>query len=293
MTPSAKIPGLTRAAALLLLPLCGLMACSSDPSAGNGDDLDDADSGATAPLLPPVDDYGAPGPFATVTITNTGPDGSYTLFRPATLGENGFLHPPATWGNGIGTTPDLYDGLLTTIASHGFVVIASNSTTVNAVLMTAGLDWLIAENAGQGELAGKLDSSRAISIGYSLGGRGAVDTGKHPNVITTVSFHGLTGDSASLHGPLLLITGTLDDFVSPAQFVDPTFNASTVPTFYATLIGASHVKPLFDAGEERAPAVAWLRLFAYGDEGARKFFYGDDCVLCRDPWTDPRTKNWQ
>jgi hypothetical protein len=159
--------------------------------------------------------------------------------------------------------------------------------------MTAGLDWLIAENAGQGELAGKLDPARAISIGYSLGGKGAVDTGKHPNVITTVSFHGLTGDSATLHGPLLLITGTLDDFVSPAQFVDPTFRASTVPTFYGTLIDASHVKPLFDAGEERAPAVAWLRLFAYGDEGARKFFYGPDCILCTDPWTNPQTKNWE
>jgi hypothetical protein len=31
----------------------------------------------------------------------------------------------------------------------------------------------------------------------------------------------------------------------------------------------------------------------YGDRGARKYFYGDDCILCQDPWLDPRRKNWQ
>jgi hypothetical protein len=243
--------------------------------------------------LPPISDYGGRGPFAPRTINNTGPNGQYTMFRPETLGEDGFKHPPATWGNGITTTPSLYTELLGTIASHGFVVIASNSATVNTQLMTAGLDWLIEQNETAGDLQGMLDTSRAVSIGYSLGGGAAVDTGRHPNVITTVSFHGLTGNSAALHGPLLLFTGTADNFVSARQFVDPTFNRSTVPTFYATLTGADHLRPLGDAGDERAPTIAWLRMWVYGDEDARKFFYGDDCVLCRSPWTNPQSKNWE
>jgi hypothetical protein len=33
-------------------------------------------------------------------------------------------------------------------------------------------------------------------------------------------------------------------------------------------------------------------LWVYGDENAKKFFYGDDCILCKAPWTNPQRKNW-
>jgi hypothetical protein len=242
-----------------------------------------------------VSDYGANGPFPTTTVNNTGPDGMYTVIRPMTLGANGFKHPPTTWGNGITTTPALYPGLLNGIASHGFVIVASNSTSVTAQMMTAGLDWLIKQNDTAGDFQGKLDLSCLISIGYSLGGGAAVTTGAHANVVATVSFHGLTGNSAMLHGPLLLFTSTMDTFVSAAQFVDPTFKMSAVKTFYATLTGAGdggHLTPVGDAGPERAPAIAWLRLWAYGDQGARKYFDGADCILCKAPWGMPQTKMW-
>ena len=232
------------------------------------------------------------GPFVSVTVNNTGPDGLYTMFRPQVLGENGFKHPPATWGNGITTTPALYSELLSAISSHGFVVIASNSTMVNAQLMTAGLDWLIAQNNAGGEFEGKLTPTCAVSIGYSLGGGAAVNAGSHSSVVTSVSFHGLQGASENLHGPLLLFTGTPDTFVSAAQFVTPTFNRSTVLTFYATHTTAGHLYPLGNAGDERAPAIAWLRLWVYADQAARQYFYGDDCNLCQAPWTNPQRKNW-
>ncbi len=256
-------------------------------------DFDPPASGDTTGMtLPPADDYGAPGPFDTVTIENTGPNGDYTLVRPFTLGEGGFRHPIATWGNGIITDPSFYPVLLGTIASHGFVIIASNSSAVDSGLMTDGLNWLIAQNDQAGDLQGKLDPERAVSIGYSLGGGAAVDTGSHPNVIATVSFHGLQGTAELLHGPLLLFTGTDDDFVSADLFVTPTFDRSWVQTFYATLTGADHLYPLWDAGDERAPAIAWLRLWVYGDQDARKYFYGDDCILCQSPWVNPQRKNW-
>jgi hypothetical protein len=267
----------------------GMGASGTGGVAGN---LATAGSSSPSQALPPIDDYGDRGPFETTTVNNTGPDGQYTMFRPRTVGDEGFLHPIATWGNGITTTPALYDALLNTIASHGFVIIASNSTGVTAQMMTDGLDWLIAQNGAAGDLMGKLDVMRAASIGYSLGGGAAVTTGKHPNVIVTVSMHGLTGASGALHGPLLLFTSTGDTFVSAAQFVDPTFRMSAVQTFYGTLTGGSHLTPLGDAADERAPMVAWLRLWVYGDEAAKKYFYGDDCLLCSAPWTNPQRKNW-
>jgi hypothetical protein len=184
-------------------------------------------------------------------------------------------------------------GLLPAIASYGFVVIASNSTSVNAGLMTQGLDWLIQQNSTPGAFQGVLDTGRAVSIGYSLGGGAAVDAGSHRAVVATVSFHGLQGAAERLHGPLLLMTGTADNFVSAAQFVTPTYNRSTVQTFYGTLTGADHLKPINTAGEERAPAIAWMRLWTMNDEGARGYFYGDTCKLCVDPWVNPQRKNWR
>lgn len=278
-----------RRSLLLGLAATFIVACGPTQSGGTGGT---GGSSGTGQTLPPVDDYSKPGPFTTLTIENTGPDGNYTLVRPAALGQNGFIHPLATWGNGIYTNPSLYSTLLNAIASHGFVVIASNSQTVNAALLTSGLDWLIQQNSAAGDLQGKLDVAHAVSIGYSLGGAAAVNAGKHPSVVATISFHGLTGDSASLHGPLLLFTGTADDFVSAAQFVDPTFNASSVQTFYGTLKDANHLYILQTGGEENWPAVAWMRLWIYGDQGAKKYFYGDDCILCKDPWVNPQRKNW-
>jgi len=273
----------------------GAGAAGARPDSGM--DAADADADSSWPAgcgmtVPPVADYGAYGAFTPITVPNTGPGGQYTMFRPETLGENGFKHPPVTWGNGITTTPALYPALLSTIASHGFVIIASNSVTVNTQLMTSGLDWLIAQNTASGDFQGKLAPSCAVSIGYSLGGGAAVDTGKHASVVTTVSFHGLQGTAELLHGPLLLLTGTADDFVSAAEYVTPTYNRSVVQTFYGTLVGAGHLAPLGDAGEERAPAVAWLRLWVYGDQEARQFFYGPDCRLCKAPWTNAQRKNW-
>jgi pimeloyl-ACP methyl ester carboxylesterase len=221
------------------------------------------------------------------------------MFRPTELGANGFLHPPTTWGNGVTTTPDLYTALLNTVASHGFVVIASNSTAVTAEEVKSGLDWLIMQNETAGDFQGKLAVKCAAAIGYSMGGGAAVGAAAHPNVIATVALHGLQGPASQLHGPLLLITSTNDGFVTKSGFVQPTYDGSSkVPTIMATLNVpgaaadfAGHLIPLGDAGEERAPLIAWLRLYVYGDQAAKPWFYGAGCTLCKDPWTDIQRKN--
>jgi hypothetical protein len=241
--------------------------------------------------LPALTDYTKSGPFATMTVDSTGPDGGYTAVQPSTLGQNGFKHPVATWGNGITTTPSLYPTLLNLIASNGIVVIASNSSSVTTADMTGGLDWMLQQNTASGPYQGKLDTSCLIAIGYSLGGGGAVGAGAHPDIVTTVSFHGVTGNSAALKTPLLLFTSTTDTFVTPSGFVTPTYNASVVQTFYATLTDAGdpsnsgHLLPVSPTDPEYAPAMAWLRLWVFGDQGGKDYFYGANAKLCESPWT--------
>jgi hypothetical protein len=242
--------------------------------------------------LPPITDYNGPGPFNPgKEVDNVGPNNAYTMFRPATLDAGGFKFIPATWGNGITTTPQYYPWL-NTVASHGFVIIAANSSTVTPDDMTKGLDWLIMQNDVPGELQGKLDTSRGVCIGYSLGGGGAVTCGSHPKVIATVAMHPAAGIPTGLHGPLLLFSGTNDTVCVPETFVQPVFNAAPVPSFFGMLDGADHLEPVV-GGRETAPLIAWLRLWVFGDEGAKPFFYGADCTLCKAPWTKPQSKMLQ
>jgi hypothetical protein len=262
----------------------GSSSSSSGAADGNG-------SSGCGETLPAMTDYSKSGPFATTTVNNTGSDGNYTVVRPTTLGQNGFKHPVATWGNGITTTPSLYPTLLNLIASNGIVVIASNSSSVTTQLMTDGLDWMVQQNTASGDYQGNLDTKCLIAIGYSLGGGGAVGAGAHANIVTTVSFHGVTGNSAVLKTPLLLFTSTTDTFVTASGFVTPTFDASVVQTFYATLSAAGdpsdlgHLLPVSSTDPEYAPAMAWLRMWVYGDQGGHAYFYGSGATLCQAPWT--------
>jgi hypothetical protein len=181
--------------------------------------------------------------------------------------------------------------------------------------LSAGLDWLVEQNAAPGPLQGKLDTSREVTIGYSWGGGAAIDTADRPNVKATVSLHGMPPRGATafadMHSPLLLFTSTGDTFVTAAGYVTPNFEQSQVQTFYATLDDASagHLY-VVDAGaavciggllglgacetaaEERAPTIAWLRYWACGDEGAARFFFGDDCTLCTEPWARAQRKQF-
>jgi Dienelactone hydrolase family len=265
-------------------------------SSGGGDDASASGDAARASsgcgqTLPPLSDYSQNGPFTAMTVNNSGPNGAYTIVLPTTLGQNGFKHPIATWGNGITTTPATYPTLLNRIASHGIVVIASNDTQVTAAEMTGGLDWMIQQNAAAGSYQGKLDTSCLVAIGYSWGGMGAVNAGSHANIVTTVSFHGLQGASQSLKTPLLLFASTNDTFVSASGYVTPTYNASVVQTFYETTTAAGdpsnegHLLVIDPKDPEYDVAMAWLRLWVYGDQGARSYFYGPDAKACKSPFS--------
>jgi len=290
-------------------------AAASDASSANEPPDSTPPVSGTCPGLPEVSDYGATGPFEDAkAFANVGPGNNYTVFRPdASLGRDGFKHPVVVWGNGIATTPNHYTKTLTLIASHGFVVVACNDTMAERPCLNTGIEWLISQNES-GPMQGKLDTTNEATLGYSWGGGAAIDTANRPNVRATASLHGmpprLTSAFADMHAPLLLYTSTGDGFVTAEGYVTPNYEKAKVQTFYATLMddGAGHLYVVDEGstacavsgalGEcegaiaERAPTVAWLRLWQCGDESARAYFYGDDCTLCQAPWTKPQRKNW-
>jgi dienelactone hydrolase len=253
---------------------------------------------ACASTLPAITDYTAlAGPFATTTENNTGPDGKSVIYRPKTLGENGFLHAPIVFGPGIGMQASQLSGLLLSFASHGYVVVGTAvlnggpNDPANKATMQNALTWIIQQNDKAGTYQGKLATKCAISMGYSVGGTAAVEIGGDPAVATTVSIHGHVATSA-MHGPLLQTSGDLDTVGRPMQ--QQTFDKSQVQTFFGTVSGADHgYIQSNNGGAERPAIIAWMRYWINGDQGAKKYFWGDTCVCCVSPWMDPKRKNWQ
>jgi len=237
------------------------------------------------------------GPFATTSESNTGPDGKCVIYRPKTLGENGFLHAPIVFGPGIGQQATTHKDMLTSFASHGYVVVGTGvlngapNDPANKSQMLAALDWIVKQNTQPGTYQGKLAVKCAIAMGYSVGGTAAVEIGGHEAVATTVSIHGHVASSA-MHGPLLQTSGDKDTVGRPMQ--QQTFDKSQVQTFFGTVSGADHGYIQQNAGGvERHAIIAWMRYWINGDTGAKKYVWGDTCVCCTSPWMDPKRKNWQ
>jgi hypothetical protein len=247
----------------------------------------------------PAADPALPGPFATVTENNVGPaagtgaDGGaavpFTLFRPADLAQGGLCHPVITWGNGTGTTPAVYRVLLTQLASHGFVVIASNSPNVaqgDPQPMLAGVTWVLEQNADPTSVMyQRIDPTHVGATGHSQGAFATMTAGADARIVTIAPIAGAT-PSRNLHGPALLLCGGLDTTV-PCATVLTAFNGITnQPVMLADQLAVDHISWIsFRAGNLNPAEVAvtaWMRVHLMGDTALRPMFYGPTCTLCQD-----------
>lgn len=259
---------------------------------------------STGPF-PPVTDFTLDGPFQSQTVASSGPNGNYTVYLPSPLAPSGAKNPIVGWMSGGSTNPSLYP-LLPRLATHGFVVVASN--TVPGIgqevqlgqEIIAGIDWAIAENARQDSpLFEKLDTSKIASMGYSMGSLATFTIADDPRLTTTVHISGgnMVADRIkNLRAPAAFFCGIPGDasctIVSAtcdiaAANCDTDFANATTPVFYGNFPGG-HLGILTAPNQVRitAAATAWLRWKLMSDETLAAMFVGDQCTLCSDPsWT--------
>ena len=247
----------------------------------------------------PAADPAVAGPFATITENDVGPDAgvgtdggapvAFTLFRPKDLNQGGLCHPVITWGNGTGSNPSLYKVLLNHLASHGFVVIASNSPNVaqgTPPPMIAGVTWVLEQNADPtSELFQEIDTAHIGATGHSQGGFATTTAGADSHITTIAPLCGASSQR-NLHGPAWLFCGGMDMTV-PCSTVQSSFNAiNNVPVTLAEYLSVDHASWLTFRGSKPAPVevavTAWMRVQLMGDTELRSWFYGASCKLCTD-----------
>jgi predicted dienelactone hydrolase len=240
-----------------------------------------------------------PGPFATTTENNVGPaagvgaDGGaapmFTLFRPTDLKQGGLCHPVITWGNGTGSTPSVYRVLLNHLASHGFVVIASNSPNVmqgNPPPMVAGVTWVLEQNDDPTSVMyQRIDTTHIGATGHSQGGFATTAAAADARITTSAPLCGATAQR-NLHGPAMLFCGGMDTTVPCSTIMTAYTGITNQPVMLAEYLAADHVNWVSFSGNTVKPVevtvTAWMRVHLMGDTALRGRFYGASCTLCQD-----------
>ena len=255
-----------------------------------------------------------PGPYKVTSAPAFGSPG-HVVFRPETLDAfpNKDSLPVMVWGNGgCAIDSTRYGGFLSTIASHGFLVVATAAQqgaqrrTATADDLRTGIDWAFKENTrAESPLKGKLALDKVAVMGTSCGGFLSLTLGGDPRVKTIGVFNsgiaeggaGVNGTQpgadvlSKLHGPVLLINGGEVDFMMGPSLA--TYEKITnLPAFYGARDNAGHSATIFHPGGGEFANVAsnWLLYTLKGDKKAGKMFVGKDCGLCTNANWDTRSK---
>ncbi len=268
----------------------------------------------------PTADATKAGPFQVKAEKGVGPLAGYTpdpiygdkqqkfnIYRPANLESSGYCHPILVWSNGHTDNPEQnppdcvvnsgankwcgqYLPVMQHLASHGFVVIASLSTTTSRgepLPSITGLNWLL-EQAADSKSAyyNRLDTAHIGAFGHSEGGMATCMMAKDPRfkAISTVSG---TSKITEIHAPAVFFCGGKETNFDPPMCEGNLSVANTIttqPSMLVNAIDADHGSWAYEGSNGVAISgfAAWFRLHLMGDTAQRKRFYGEGCTFCTD-----------
>ena len=186
----------------------------------------------------------AAGPFEVAADKGVGPLAGYTpdpiygdqqqrfnIYRPKNLATSGYCHPIVVWANGHTDNPEpnaplcvvdsgankwcgQYLPMMNHLASHGFVVIASLSTTTSKgdpLPTIAGLDWILKQSEdASSAYYHRLDTANIGQLGHSEGAMSTCMVAAEPRYKALAALCG-TRALTGVHTPMLFFCGGKDD----------------------------------------------------------------------------------
>ncbi|WP_437985114.1 poly(ethylene terephthalate) hydrolase family protein [Sorangium sp. So ce117] len=240
------------------------------------------------------DNVNANGPLETTVQDLSFSGGGHILVRPTTLTtEPNKKHPVAIWGPGGGTPPRDYLQLLTRMASHGFVLVGIRESTGDAVLMSAAIDWLEAQDADQNSpMYGRLILDRVGVFGHSMGGLSSEAAAQTDKRVSTA----LLDNSGSfehnalvnLKIPVGIIYGETGQ---EAPNAEGDFNnaGNKGPVWLGKMKGGGHGSGPWDGAGAN---VAWMRWHLGGENSRKDAFLKDGGDYNNKGVWQTQSKNW-
>jgi hypothetical protein len=212
----------------------------------------------------------------------------YTIFRPACM-KDGEKYPVITWANGTCGLTHGYAVLLGTIASHGFIIVASNSTWTNTAptdsVQERALDYAASVNDDSGNpLYHRLDLDKVGAMGHSQGAAATIKAAKDPRVKSVIFWNiGVTNEK-----PFLNVSADHDVNTPTLSAIQTSTEGATQPGawvyFHQVLAtgggSTGHLVLMEQPDRVWQMAVAWWQWQLNGDENSKKMFVGSDCGLC-------------
>jgi dienelactone hydrolase len=212
-------------------------------------------------------DLGLPGPYLvgqrTVTVTRaSGSTFTAQIYYPATSAGTGKTFNPAagpapaiSFGHGFLQTVSRYQSTLQHLATHGYIVIASESESglfpshANfASDLSRSLTYLEQQNITSSSfLFGMVDSKRFGMGGHSMGGGASLLAAASDVRVRTVAPEApaettpsAVAASGSLFVPLMIIAGDADSIVPTGTNGQLMYNATRTPRQLEVIHGGSH-----------------------------------------------------
>jgi len=286
-------------------------------SGGTGVDGGFVVSGCVGGKAWPTANPTAAGPFTVAADKGVGPLAGYTpdpiygdqqqrfnIYRPKDLATSGYCHPILVWANGHTDNPEpnppscvtdsaankwcgQYLPMMQHLASHGFVVIASLSTTTSKgtpLPTIAGLDWLLKQaEDSTSPYYHRLDTANIGQLGHSEGAMSTCMVASEPRYKALASICGTT-TLKGVHTPFLFFCGGKDTVVGCDNPRTAFLSVTDQPAILIDELNSDHGSWVYQGakGVSLSMAAAWFRVHLMNDTANRKYFYGSSCTFCTD-----------
>jgi dienelactone hydrolase len=226
----------------------------------------------------------ADGPFAvsTQTIRSGGGFAGGTVYSPNTPGK----YAVVAFCPGFTNSQSAVQPLGRRLATHGFVVVTMNTNSTldfpasRATQIIAALNRVTALTTGP--VAGKMDTTRRVASGYSMGGGGALIAAKNnASLKAAVGFAPWSSDKnfASDTVPSAMIAGSSDTTAPPGSHATTFYNSipNSTKKLLAIISGATHSAPIASTPNQPGSKyqISWVKRFADNDARYSPFLVTD------------------